>query len=345
MKKFYISKREGESGIYKYSCDFYDLLLKEKGYVFLESDTPLSLVLSQINISDAVHIEIGIFLANETTILLNLIEKGYKNISITLHDAPLMKFPFFRFKNAFLNKISKAYDLYIDKFHYQKKYLTKVKAVYVLTQKGTELMRSRYKLENIFYLPHIANEREIKKSNINNCNFICFGYIGRNKGIQHSLELHQELLKTFPAMKFYVVGKALGAQQTFYASLKEKFLVQTFFTGYVPEEELNTLFEDCTFAFLLFNQYKFYVPFSGSILHAMKKGKIVFTNNTNATNELVEDGKTGFQLSGNLEHDCAVVKRVLQNTELKQTVKNNTYNNLMTNYTSRVVAEHYQDYN
>ncbi len=343
MKKFYISKREGESGIYKYSCDFYDLLLKEKGYIFLESDTPLSLVLSLIDISDAVHIEIGIFLTEETDILFTLIRKGYKNISITLHDAPLIKFPFSRFKNEFLNNVSKAYDFYITNFYYQKKYLRKIKCIYVLTHMGTNLMRSEYKLNNIHYLPHIVNEREVKKSNSDNCNFIFLGYIGKNKGLEYSLELHQKLLKISPAMKFYIVGKPLGVQGPFYETLQKKFTVQTFFKGYVQDEELNTLFDDCTFAFLLFNPYRFYVPFSGSILYAMRKGKIVFTNNTNATNELVEDGKTGFHLSGNLEEDCAVVKRVLRDADLKQTVKNNTYNSLLHNYTSRVVAEHYRD--
>ncbi len=343
MKRFYISKRQGESGIYRYSCDFYDLVLKEKGFEFLRSDTPISSILTKINKTDAVHIEIGIFLEKEITILFTLIKRGYKNISVTLHDAPLVKFPFYSFRNALLNKASKAFDMYFTKFNYQNRYLKNVKNIYVLTYAGVELMRTRYKLTNVYYLPHIIDEKEVKKSNTDNCNIIYLGYIGKNKGIEYSLQLHQNLLKTFPAMKFYIVGKPLGVQGPFYESLKKNFQLQTYFKGYVPDEELNTLFEDSTFSFLPFNQYKFYVPFSGSILYAMKKGKIVFTNNVNATRELVEDGKTGFHLSGNLENDAALVTDIVQNMHLKQAIKFNSYNKLLNNYTSRAVTKNYRD--
>lgn len=343
MRKFYISKRAGDSGIYKYSNDFYNLILEEKGYEFLNSAIPIESLLSMINKTDAVHIEIGIFLIEEIAILFTLIKKGYNNISVTLHDAPLVKFPLYNFKNDFLSKISKAYDMYVSRFSYQKNVLRKVRNIYVLTHKGAELMRTEYKLTNVYYLPHVVNSEEVKESDTDNCNIIYLGYIGKNKGLEYSLQLHQNLLKTFPAMKFYVVGKPLGVQGPFYEKLQKNFPLQTCFTGYVPEEKLNALFEDSTFSFLPFNQYKFYVPFSGSILYAMKKGKIVFTNDTNATKELVEDGKTGFHLSENLEQDTSRVTSIIKDRQLKQAVKHNVYNKLLNNYTSEAVASYYRD--
>ena len=60
MKNFYISTKTGTSGICKYANDFYELILKEKNYIFLDS-LENNNIISQVSIQDNIHIEIGIF--------------------------------------------------------------------------------------------------------------------------------------------------------------------------------------------------------------------------------------------------------------------------------------------
>ena len=59
---------DGESGIAKYSRDFYNLVLKEKGYRFVDSNESTITILSEITSIDHVHIEIGIFQKKEIEI-------------------------------------------------------------------------------------------------------------------------------------------------------------------------------------------------------------------------------------------------------------------------------------
>src|SRR5258705_13906309 len=98
MRRFYISSKSGISGISKYSRDFYELVLKERGYIFMDSAESITTILSTISSRDHIHIEIGIFQKKEIEILFTMLKANYKNVAITLHDAPLIKYPFYEFK-------------------------------------------------------------------------------------------------------------------------------------------------------------------------------------------------------------------------------------------------------
>src|SRR5688572_6928397 len=117
MRHFYLSSKNGISGICKYSRDFYELVLKDKGYTFVDSVNSISSILSTIASRDHVHIELGIFQKKEIEVLFLMLKANYRNISITLHDAPLLKYPFREFKNPVLNNLSKFYDLYASNFN------------------------------------------------------------------------------------------------------------------------------------------------------------------------------------------------------------------------------------
>ena len=343
MKKFYISSKKGISGICKYSIDFYDLILKEKGYQFIESSDNLKDIQSIIALNDHVHIEIGMFSKNEINILFDLLKANYNNISITLHDPPLVKYPFYEFKNQFLHKVSKFYDKYFNSGGAVNKYLKKIKLIYVLSHKGMEALKNRYKIENVQYLPHIVNINEIEKCTNTTNDFIYLGFIGKNKGIEYSLQLHQSILKTHPTVKYYIAGKALGHQIHYYNYLKEKYSTNVEYLGYVDEEKLIKTFRNATFAPILFNSYKFYQPFSGSILYSLKKGKIVLTNNVNATSELIEDGKNGFFLSGELEKDTDLLTSIFKNKLLQETIGAEVSRRLIENFSEKSVNNNFKN--
>lgn len=343
MKKYYISSKTGQSGICKYSKDFYELVLKEKGYIFVDSADDLTSILSKISSKDHVHIELGIFQKKEIEILFIMLDANYRNIAVTLHDAPLLKYPFHEFKNSLLNKMAKFYDIYINKFKASSVYINKIKTIYVLSEKGMEAVRSKYQVKNVHLLPHIIDEKEIKKCTLNNNNFIYLGFIGKNKGIEYSLQLHQKLLTQYPEMNFYVVGRALGKEKKFYTYLKEKYKTNVNFLGYVPEEQLDKIFEKATFSLMPFKDYRFFSPISGSILYNLKKGKILFTNDVNAISEIIEDGSNGFYLSGEIKQDMETITTIINNKHLLDDVKDEIYNYLKLNHTAEVVSKNLRE--
>lgn len=165
VKKFYISSKE--DAIDKYSHDFYQLVLKEKGYIFMNSAESFATIFSTISSKDHVHIEIGITRKKEIEVLFLMLKANYKSVSVTLHDAPLVKYPFHDFRNSFLNAFSRFYDQYINGFKAAASYVKKLKSIYVLSQKGVEAVKRKYRVEQVYYIPHIMNAAaidEIKKN-------------------------------------------------------------------------------------------------------------------------------------------------------------------------------------
>lgn len=343
MKHFYLSTRNGISGICKYSHDFYELVLKDKGYTFIDSSESVSSILSAIASRDHVHIEIGIFQKKEIEVLFLMLKANYINISVTLHDAPLVKYPFHEFRNPFLNKLSKFYDLYGNNSDALKKYVQKIKSIYVLSKKGQESVKKKYAVNNVHYLPHIVNTAEIRKSEQQGNHFIYFGFIGRNKGLEYSLQLHETLLTRDPGTHFYIAGTAMGKEKKFYEYLQKRYRKNVHYLGYVPEEQLGEIFDRATFALIPFREYGFFYPFSGSILYSLKKGKIVFTNSVNCIPEIIENGKRGFYLSGNLKKDSDTIRSIFSNAPLLDNIRNEVYQYLWAHHCADQVKKSFNE--
>lgn len=340
MEHFYISSKTGISGICKYSKDFFDLVLKERGYTFIDSRENLSNIFTKVSSRSHVHIEIGIFQKKEIEILLLMLKAKYNNVSITLHDAPLLKYPLKEFKNSLLNNASKFYDRYVAHFRNALPYIQKIRAIYVLSHKGVDETRKLYKTDNIHFLPHIINPYEIEKKHVINKNFLYFGFIGKNKGIEYALKLHQAVTEAHPDVQFYVIGTALGKQMKYYDYLKKTYHKNVHFMGYVQEQELNQAYKNASFALNLFKDYGFFHPTSGSVLHNLKKGKIVLTNKVNSVPEIITDRSNGIFLSGKLRADTQQMLQLYENIPLLETIQQNVYDYITRQHTPGNVASH-----
>jgi glycosyltransferase involved in cell wall biosynthesis len=309
----------------------------------MDSAESTTTILSTISSKDHVHIEIGIFQKKEIEVLFLMLGANYKHVAVTLHDAPLLKYPFHEFKHPLLNKLSKFYDKYGTRFGAIAPYLKKIKAIYVLSKKGQEAVKKRYGVEHVHYLPHIIDIKEIDTRPKNNNNFIYFGFIGRNKGIEYALQLHEQLLTTHPDLQFYIVGTPIGQEKRFYDYLRMRYKKNTHFLGYVPEEQLAEVFDAAAFALILFKNYRFFWPFSGSILYSLKKGKILLTNKMNTVPEIIEHGKNGFYLTGQLKKDMKAVTKLMHDQPLLHAMKDTVYHYLLENHSAEVVRKQFKD--
>jgi len=176
-KHYYISHFQGPSGICKYSRDFYQLVLKDIGYIFMDSAQDIIHILSTISSRDHVHIELGIFQGKEQEILFTMLRANYKNVSVTLHDPPLLKYPLYAFRNPFLHNVSKFYDVYINRLRWERPWLQKIRAIYVLSRKGQLALENKYGIDNVHYLPHVVDPAEVVRGESGNNNFIFFGLL------------------------------------------------------------------------------------------------------------------------------------------------------------------------
>lgn len=334
----------GISGICKYSRDFYELVLKEKGYEFIDSSEDITTIMTAISSRDYVHIEIGIFQKKEIEILLLMLKANYKNVSVTLHDAPLIKYPFHEFKDPLLNGFSKLYDRYINNFSAAIPLVKKIKSIYVLSRRGADAIKNRYHINNVYYLPHIIDISEITKPTLQNNNLLYFGFIGKNKGIEYALQLHQALINSYPDVNFYVAGTALGKEAKYYNFLKLKYQKNVHFLGYVPEKQLTEVFDKASFAIILFKDYRFFWPFSGSILHSLKNGKIVLTNNVNSVSEIIKDGENGFFLSGDFQKDISIISGLFGNKPLLEDVQKEVFKYLIDHHSRHNVTSSFHHY-
>jgi glycosyltransferase involved in cell wall biosynthesis len=342
-RKYYISAEKGESGITQYSRDFYQLVLKERDYIFIDSADSLPDILSKVASVDHVHIELGIFQEKELEILFTMLRANYKSVAVTLHDAPLVKYPFHRFKNRVLNNLSKLYDIYGNSAGAVIPYLKKLKAIYVLSKKGQEAVKKRYKINHVYYLPHVIDTQALEPAGEPNHNFLYFGFIGRNKGIEYALQLHQHLLSVKPDIHFYVAGTALGKEEAFLTYLKKKYQTNVNYLGYVPDDQLRDVFKKATYSLLLFRDYKFYWPISGSILQSMHKGKVLLTNNVNAVSEIIEESRNGFFLTGDLKKDAEKIIRLINEPYLLKQVQLEGYKYLIEHHSPDVVKMNLKD--
>lgn len=214
----------------------------------------------------------------------------------------------------------------------------------MLSRKGQESIKKRYSIDNVYYLPHIIDISEINKASLQNNNLLYFGFIGKSKGIEYALQLHQELINSYPDVNFYVAGTAIGKEAKYYNFLKLKYKKNVHFLGYVPEDKLTQVFDKASFAIILFKDYRFFWPFSGSILHSLKKGKIVLTNNVNSVGEVINDGKNGFFLSGDIKKDISIISNLFTNKPLLEEVQKEVFKYLISHHSVSTVSNSFNYY-
>jgi hypothetical protein len=212
MKKYYISSLKGDTVLSRYSNDFYELVLRDKGYIFMDIAESLTDILSAVSSRDLVHIEIGTQ-KKEVELLFLMLKAKYKYVSITLHDPPIIPVPMYEWKNPLLRTFARVYDRYIRRSGSAGHYIRRIRSIYVLSGENIEPIKKKYGIENVFYLPYIIDPREIEKQNEINTNFICFNPSGSKKEIAYCRELHRCLVRQDPSVNVYVADVLTGLKK------------------------------------------------------------------------------------------------------------------------------------
>ncbi len=313
MRKFHISSFSGQSGISHYGKNFHSLILAPKGYEQLDSDLCNASVIDGINLDDMVHIEIGVNETFSVWALYRLIDRGHRNVTVTLHDPPFISWPYFRFRSPQLNALSKFAHLYLHNFGVGERYFKRISKIFVLTHAGAKKTKVRYRLSNVFQIPFLVNPGELCLPVLPiHPNLFFFGFIAKNKGLDYSLALHERLLSFFPKCKFFVIGDAVNRESVSYLhDLKARYASNVEYLGFLNDIRLKEVFGQASIAIMPFSAYRSIIPASASIFNAMAGGKVVCATAVNAIPEFIQDGITGILLQRDLDSDVERIRALI----------------------------------
>jgi glycosyltransferase involved in cell wall biosynthesis len=307
VKKIHVCNTTSNSGIARYAEDFFNVVLRPCGFIQMSPECVTNELLATLLKDTAFHLELGNGQFAERDSLKRLIATGFNNIDVTIHDAPWITFPFYRSDYSIINQISKAFDWYLNTAGATGRLLQRCRHVYVLSRQGKDLLEKRHGLTNVYYIPHVIDPQKIWNEPLtNDCkDILYFGFIGAKKGLEYALELHSEIRKNDSGIRMYVIGQVASSKaQCYFDRLKVKYFDGVSYLGFVPESELDDLFSKVGHLFLPFLPYKYWCPCSGTILGALRRGRIVWTNPVNAIPETIHDGVNGLFLSGDVRKDA-----------------------------------------
>lgn len=146
--------------------EFYEQVMKEKNYIFLNSKQNIVDILSLVSSRDKVHIDLGYNYPDELDILFRMLVANYRDVSVTLRRETMIRYPFRTFKNPFLNTLSKFFDQYITGFRQVLPYIRKIQSIYVLTPQELSYVKKKYRIEHVYQLPLRSTEIKTAKSSI-----------------------------------------------------------------------------------------------------------------------------------------------------------------------------------
>jgi len=345
--KYYIAPNfEAQSGIAHYSKNFFELILKDKGYkhIALSSNDEINSIIQNISNDDILHIEIGLGTLTERELLFKLLDLKDVIIDITLHDPTHLKYPYYEFKSVFLNKVSKFVQHYFNFFGFGREYYKKIRTIYVLNEKGAKKVKELYGA-NSKYMPHILPKLSIDldKKFTNKLQLLYIGFIGKKKGLDYALELHKMLLNKGLDIELKIIGKPVDKSTLqYYEELQYKYSKKTNFLGYVSNYELKSNLVQNNIVILPTIDYKYICPTSGSVLNALQYGNVLLTTNANAITEIVKEGYNGFYLSNNLDNDVQMLQDLITNDSKLKEVSNNCIIYVNENHSDIIVNEYYE---
>lgn len=315
MKAFHICCTASPSGIARYAIDFHRLVLGPLGYELISPGIVTPEWAAGVGLDTVFHVQLGVLQFDERGAMSRLLRAGHAFVDATLHDPPFLTFPYFPFKSATLTRLSRGFDWYLGSLGVQQRALRRLRKTYVLSERGEESIR-RAGGRSVERIPHVVAPDAVWRSAATNArDILYFGFIGPAKGLEYALQLHERILQSRPEVRIHVVGSAIGASdKAFLEGLKARYVRQVVYHGYVDESRLDELFAEVRHVFLPFEPYPYFNPASGSVINALKRGRVVWSTPVNSVPELIQHGVNGLYLAKDLRRDAALFVQLCDDT-------------------------------
>jgi hypothetical protein len=192
MKKFYIGCN-GDPLAVRYSKDFYELVLSEKGYQFISCGEHHVDILSKVGSRDKVHLEIESRESPANYVLYLMLKTGYKNVSVTLHNLQALHLPTVH-KASLWAKGVRRLNAYFGGPNDTATLLDRIQTIYVLSKQQVEPVKKKYRTDKVVYLPYIFSLQEIRERSLQNNNFVLSREDHKDEQVSYFKQLHRQLM-------------------------------------------------------------------------------------------------------------------------------------------------------
>ena len=319
MDKIYIAPDfSARSGVSAYARNFYEHVLKPDGF---ESQHFASLAEFEEwqrgrGRDQRFHLEIAVGTHSERSILWALLDRG-ATVDVTLHDPPFIAFPYYRSSNRWLNQASKLAQISLPQRHFGLTKVRRIRRVFALSHAGCARTLAVYPGAVVRPLPFICVRRPLPVP----CEaqgLVYTGFIGKKKGLEYALQVHQALLAEFPDLVFKVVGEPVDQiTGAYFKGLQQRYRQQVEYLGYVDDETFTRLLGAGHVVMLPTRDYGTICPVSANILNALTLGSLVVSTAANANAEFIEDGVNGRILRNVLTEDTAMIAALLRDPAMR----------------------------
>jgi hypothetical protein len=333
MKQFYIASMDGNTALSKYSGDFYRLVLKDKGFIHIDSAETITTILSTISSRDTVFLELSSHLKKEVEILFRMLNANYRNVMVTLHDSPVVNLPFRSYKGTIQGRFLQAIDSFFNNFRPVLPYLRKLKAIFVLSKKTLVHIREKYKLQNVHYLPHIIDLSDIKPDMPDFSKVSLYVYAGNKQEYEYALDIFSKIVAQKPDTNLLIIKTPVFGRQSF----KGMNLVD-----YTPEYGLSKITDDSSLNLVLNSDTRTYWPQNGRKLFSLKQGNILFSSKGNRKKN-TDAPFSCVQLNGILSDDLKEIIEVIDNYSLRVNQPEMMRSFLKNHHSAEIVNHYLQD--
>ncbi len=258
------------------------------------------------------HIEIAVGTHSERSILWALLGRG-ATVDITLHDPPFIAFPYYRSRNRWLNQASKLAQVSLPQRLFGLTNVRRIRRIFVLSRAGCARTLAAYPGAEVRPLPFVCVSKPPLPAPGEAQGLVYTGFIGKKKGLDYALQIHQALLTEFPGLVFKVVGEPVDRiTDAHFKALQQRYHKQVEYLGYVDDETFTRLLGAGHVVMLPTRDYGTICPVSANILNALTLGSLVVSTGANANAEFIEDGLNGRLLRNVLAEDIAMIASLLR---------------------------------
>lgn len=318
MEKIYIAPDFGtRSGVSAYSRNFFEHVLKPEGFACFHFTSLAEFRAWQLQASSEhhFHVEIAVGTHAERAILWALLDQGAV-VDVTLHDPPYIAFPYYRSGNRWLNQASKLAQVVLPQQFFGLNKVRRIRRLYALSQRGCDRIRAAYPATDVRHLPFVC-VREPQPAPPGERALVYTGFIGKKKGLDYALQIHQALLTEFPGLIFKVVGEPVDeVTRRYFKALQQQYRDRVEYLGYADEATFTQLLSAGHVVMLPTKDYGTICPVSANILDALTLGSVVVSTRANANAEFIDDGRNGRFLFNVLADDIAMIAGLLRDGDL-----------------------------